>query len=839
MPNEKFSWIPFYRELANAVLNYRNDRRFLLSLIYDNPKFSAQTTYLHMQDKSPAIDIDPFSFFAIFNRGIKKSVREEILQELKNIFSLEASVPSDFAGIPLLNNQRSFYFRWDNSEITKSTCDELWEFFASILSDNVDGNLFDKIIARRGIGIPMLTIAMFWIRPEDFLPLDKQTKKFLEENYKTTNDIENFSDYFSFIQSVKNKIQNNEIMEKSFPEISEEAYQITGNHTVTHAPHYYVVSPNFHDDIDKNIERKISFQIKNELIAIGHTAGPSSERFEKLNPGDRILCARRFKRQWTYYFAGIIESDIAPTQTIWKIPFSLSAREWEKAKSDLMTNEGWNEEEINDMYEFDSKTNHVLQKVLIQYRPLSKFKLADQSLDETLEKWSANRKLQIGTIERIKNENGENEEIIQAIENFLEKAEDTSLQPMNNMNPFESKILNQLRASKNLILTGAPGTGKTYLARKIAGAMGCSENEIGFVQFHPSYDYTDFVEGLRPTSCTNGSVGFERRDGIFKEFCKNALKNFLDSRKTREALQKEQSIQNKIDDFLTGAQETLKTLETKNGTKFTIEGVASDLILVEIPNNKITNRLSIPLSEISDLLKNEVPLQQVKDVRTYFGRKNNTQQDSYTFTICNEIRKLQDSSPINAETIPRKNFVFIIDEINRGEIAKIFGELFFSIDSGYRGEKGKVYTQYQNLVPDGDVFSKGFFVPENVYIIGTMNDIDRSVESMDFAMRRRFAWAEISPEDGIGMLETKIPEWKEEATKRMNSLNAAIANEPALGAAYQIGPAYFLNLEACTGKFDELWKLYIAGTLREYLRGVPDAKIILESLEAAYNCAVE
>ena len=89
---------------------------------------------------------------------------------------------------------------------------------------------------------------------------------------------------------------------------------------------------------------------------------------------------------------------------------------------------------------------------------------------------------------------------------------------------------------------------------------------------------------------------------------------------------------------------------------------------------------------------------------------------------------------VEETVVERKNYVFIIDEINRGEISKIFGELFFSIDPGYRGVAGTVQTQYQNLIEDGDIYENGFYVPENVYIIGTMNDIDRSVDSMDFAI---------------------------------------------------------------------------------------------------------
>lgn len=165
-----------------------------------------------------------------------------------------------------------------------------------------------------------------------------------------------------------------------------------------------------------------------------------------------------------------------------------------------------------------------------------------------------------------------------------------------------------------------------------------------------------------------------------------------------------------------------------------------------------------------------------------------------------------------------KPFVFIIDEINRGEISKIFGELFFSIDPGYRGVDGLVQTQYQNLVKDTDVFKKGFFVPENVYIIGTMNDIDRSVESMDFAFRRRFAFKEIKANENIGMLD-ELGDVKDEAKNRMFALNKAISDIPGLNSAYHIGGAYFLKLKNYDNNFNELWDNHLDGILREYLRG--------------------
>ena len=184
-------------------------------------------------------------------------------------------------------------------------------------------------------------------------------------------------------------------------------------------------------------------------------------------------------------------------------------------------------------------------------------------------------------------------------------------------------------------------------------------------------------------------------------------------------------------------------------------------------------------------------------------------------------------------------FVFIIDEINRAEISKVFGELFFSIDAGYRGEKGRVKTQYTNLQNDGDDFKEGFYIPENVYIIGTMNDIDRSVESFDFAMRRRFAWTEIKAIDRISMWDGVIDDWKDEALKRMSSLNTKIESIQGLNSAFHIGPAYFLKLKNYEGNFDQLWDNHLEGLLFEYLRGFPDSDSRLNELKTAYEGVIE
>lgn len=227
----------------------------------------------------------------------------------------------------------------------------------------------------------------------------------------------------------------------------------------------------------------------------------------------------------------------------------------------------------------------------------------------------------------------------------------------------------------------------------------------------------------------------------------------------------------------------------------------------------------------------------------YLHTNSNNWYSKHCELIIDYLRKhyTLDGVIIPSRIVGYRKFVFIIDEINRGEISKIFGELFFSIDPGYRGEKGKVNTQYQNMIEEGDVFKDGFYVPENVYIIGTMNDIDRSVESMDFAMRRRFAWQEVTAEESYTNMIENDPEFvlvKDEIKQRMSSLNKAIAETEGLDEAYQIGAAYFrkyLNYKEKANAFDCLWENHLKGLLFEYLRGNRRAKELLEKLHDAYN----
>ena len=363
-----------------------------------------------------------------------------------------------------------------------------------------------------------------------------------------------------------------------------------------------------------------------------------------------------------------------------------------------------------------------------------------------------------------------------------------------------------LLEASNLVLTGAPGTGKTYMARAIAEEMGAVTK---FVQFHPSYDYTDFVEGLRPINKGDDQMGFKRRDGVFKKFCKEAI----------------EASTGEIEDSYKIALQLFKNDLREQGE-------------IEIPSYLSANSVprTVYLSENDTVSVKVETAFSTSDERILNYMRSRDREvlgnDTYTYSIGEHIiREYKPKTTTN--NIDAKPFVFIIDEINRGEASKIFGELFFAIDPGYRGQKDiLVQTQYQNLVPENDAFADGFYVPKNVYILATMNDIDRSVESMDFAMRRRFTWHEIVPDDTESMLDD-LP-CDVEAKETMHRLNNAIAETDGLGAAYMIGPAYFLKLKDNGGDFEKLWKMNIQPLLKEYLRGFRKTEEILDKFSKAY-----
>ena len=181
--------------------------------------------------------------------------------------------------------------------------------------------------------------------------------------------------------------------------------------------------------------------------------------------------------------------------------------------------------------------------------------------------------------------------------------------------------------SKNIIFRGAPGTGKSFLAKEIAADIISNgyfddytlltdeqKKQVEFVQFHPSYDYTDFVEGLRPRVNEDGSMGFQLQDGVFKKFVDRARKNYENSQKSKALIEKELSVQESMAAFFSDIELGVDTFQTVNGNKFSITSVDDEHINISIPANGTSNKICLNVYEIRKMLESGQKFEKVKDI---------------------------------------------------------------------------------------------------------------------------------------------------------------------------------------------------------------------------------
>ena len=351
----------------------------------------------------------------------------------------------------------------------------------------------------------------------------------------------------------------------------------------------------------------------------------------------------------------------------------------------------------------------------------------------------------------------------------------------------------------NQILFGAPGTGKTYHTKKMAveiinGKKARTREEINkeyeelikagqivFTTFHQSLSYEDFIEGIKPETI-DGNVTYEVKDGIFKSICKNAFSKEITS-----------------DNFEVVYQKLLDEIDNSVDNKLVLETLVHAKEFTIYKNSKNNIRFHSNTEKAYEaVIKKEV-------LEHYLKTGEALDWAPYTKSVANYI--IEKYNYIQNEAIEPKKHVLIIDEINRGNVSAIFGELITLLEEDKR-KGNKEHTEVK-LPYSGKEFS----VPNNVYIIGTMNTADRSVEALDTALRRRFSFVEMQPDPEI--LSTE--KYKDvDLSKLLETINQRI--EVLIDKDHQIGHSYFIGIEDIDGLI-RTFKDKIIPLLEEYFYG--------------------
>ncbi|TBR80184.1 endonuclease [Campylobacter novaezeelandiae] len=389
----------------------------------------------------------------------------------------------------------------------------------------------------------------------------------------------------------------------------------------------------------------------------------------------------------------------------------------------------------------------------------------------------------------------------------------------------------------NQILYGPPGTGKTYhtidkaleiiskeekiqipseddrINRKKLFDEYVKNGQIVFTTFHQSYGYEEFVEGIKPridSKENSKEIKYEIKDGIFKELCEKALDNYENSILNADELNKKIELKEKVENFLNWLLETNEPIsKTKGGNFFVVDINDKTVMIYSEGVERFDGNFNLSISIFMELLKCKDEFSNAAEMfKKVFNRDYADRTHTYYFNLVKKFKVYEKQSVIKIENNKNndnslKPYIIIIDEINRGNVSKIFGELITLIEPSKR--LGNKEALELTLPYSGEKFG----VPKNVYIIGTMNTADRSITSLDTALRRRFEFVEMMPDvsklsmdcEGINLQEL------------LKAINTRI--EYLLDREKTIGHAFFIGVE----NLDDLKKVFqnkIIPLLQEY-----------------------
>lgn len=381
------------------------------------------------------------------------------------------------------------------------------------------------------------------------------------------------------------------------------------------------------------------------------------------------------------------------------------------------------------------------------------------------------------------------------------------------------KIINDskdlLDKKKQIILYGSAGTGKTYNTKNIIEEHSGENYEdlkksgrVEFVTFHQSFAYEDFIEGIKP-NLDNKDISYFIEDGIFKKLVIDAEENYKNSQKKEEKFKTDELLKIKFYSFINESLENQTKFIKTQGGEFSIIDINDNHIVILSDDSKHSEgKLLIPIRDVNIVLEFD-KRNELKSSRGYaleiFKKKSQRQIDTYIFKIFEQFdswihhNRQEDNLEISNNNL--KRYYLIIDEINRGNISKIFGELITLLEANKRlGEKNELTT----TLP----YSKEEFgIPPNLYIIGTMNTSDKSIAHLDIALRRRFGFVEMLPDYEV-ITDDKCKELLQKLNERIEIL---------LDKDHLIGHSFFID--KTEDDISQIMQYEIVPLLEEYFYG--------------------
>ncbi len=664
-------WVNFYREFADKLLEYKNNRKELLVLLHEIFEDIELNYPFKERGAEEYDDICPFTVFGAFNKGIKEENRFSLLRNIKKTFKVLANVPTGFDAIPVLNNLSAWFFEYkENRQV--DDIDNLWVFFECALNyaDNPNKDTkaefikwYDIVLSQKQVKWN-ITMGLFWVRPYNYINLDSTNRSYL---LKTDNEyseiILNYTklktpptgvEYLNIISDIKGLFKKQDISSNNFIELSDKAF-LTSSYDVIkdsidkplsieeNQRKYWMYSPG------ENSKYWSEFY-KEGIIAIGWDNLGDLKKFKKKSEITKELKERNDDNT----------SHKNDSLALWQFSNEISVGDviYVKKGRKILIGRGI----VENTYFFDNTRKEYKHVIKVKWTHNGEWEHPGHAVLKTLTDISSYLDY-IESLESIFNDDLEGDSVKEPDIQYDTYTDEEFLSEVFVTSQKYNIITELLRNKKNLILQGPPGVGKTFAAKRIAYSMMNEKDytRVMMIQFHQSYGYEDFIMGYRPVE-----KGFDLKSGPFYNFCKKA----------------------------------------------------SDDI--------------------------------------------------------------------------EKEYFFIIDEINRGNLSKIFGELLMLIEADKRGYPIK-------LMYKDEMFS----VPKNIYIIGMMNTADRSLAMIDYALRRRFAFIDFEPgftSEGFKEIITKSDNAKfSNLINQIKQLNVEISKDDNLGEGFTVGHSYF----CLTGDFSD------------------------------------